>query len=267
MAAKPLPNVLGALGRTFWIEATDLIPTRRWHRTDYLSGPASSSFSCTIHCIGKDADVLAQFKDRAPQLHLTLKSDEARAEEWKRTLADQPNYVPDARWADEPPTACAFQDDRQPESLREWWLECAVSPLVLKQLEADIATGGVKQLSIGIEWAAPDHDISYYGRVESVQWTVPARELRAAEAANAEKKTDTRLRELVSVPLSGLSSTVTFGLIAVLALLLIGDLRVILSGWIYAILSVGIGAFAIYLSWQLEQSAARRRERQQIEGE
>src|SRR5437660_999085 len=50
-------------------------------------------------------------------------------------------------------------------------MECAVPPLVLKQLEADLASGGVNEVQIRIDWAAPDDDTFYYGRVDSVRWS------------------------------------------------------------------------------------------------
>jgi hypothetical protein len=63
--------------------------------------------------------------------------------------------------------------------------------------------------------------------------------------------------------LSSLSANVTLGFIYVSALLLIGDLRVLFSGWAYALLAGAIGAVAILVSRQLGRAADRRNESRQ----
>jgi hypothetical protein len=260
---KALPDVLGAAGRTFWIDATGLVPARSWQRTSDAGKNATNRFSCEIRGVANEQEVFERFKYRATRFHLTLRSNEFLIEEWNLHVANRPNYVPSTCWADDPPTASAFQEDREPAEFKEWCIECAVPPALLKVLETDIATGGLKQVSMAINWAAPQGDALYYGRVESVHWTVPAGKLKAAETAEAENRADSRLREHLDRSLFKLFNYLTFGFIAVFALLLIGDLRVVLSGWGYAAFSVGIAALAISISWRLNRTIASHRAQQQ----
>ena len=236
------------------IQVSDLIPSRRWELAGHFGGNAGPQFSRTIHGNALDAEAFAQFKQRTAHFHLTLKSDETRKEEWNLHVADRATqYVPSQRWAEEPPTVSAFQNGRELGGIwqGEWWMECAVPPLVLKQLEADLASGGVNEVQIRIDWAAPDDDTFYYGRVDSVRWSVQSKQLEAAETAGPDTRANARVRELVISQLSDLHTAVTFGFIALFALLIVGDLRVILSGWAYAILALPVGALAVYLYWQL----------------
>ena len=241
--AQALLDVFSVVGEWLRIDALSLVPARRWERS-YRPEASPGRLQRTIHG--------SYQKDATTRVRVTLKSDERRKQEWDEHVADL-NYVPSPRWADEPPTAVAFQDYL---GGRDWCVEGSVPPSVLDQLEADIGTGSVGHVAVWVKWALPDDDGTYYGTVYSVHWKTGA-------ADHADKRSDARLRELVSKPLSDLSKTVGFGLILGFALLLIGDLRVILSGWGYAILAVGIGAVAVYLAWELERTAERQQRRVQ----
>jgi len=188
---------------------------------------------------------------------VTFRSDERRKQEWDERVANRSylNYVPSPRWADEPPTAVVF----------DAWVDCSVPPSVLDQLEADIVRASVGHVEVGVQWAVPEDDGTYYGTVDTVHWNVVASD-------HADKKWEARLRELVSKPLSDLSNKITFVfiyLIYVIALLLIGDLGIIFSGWGYTIFAVGIGALAVYWGWDLARSAERQQQRvqRQLQGD
>jgi hypothetical protein len=206
----------GIATRTFWAKGTDLTVSRRWQRQAVYSDPDSRdrfSTSITGKAISeKDSvGVIGKEVRKTKEFGLTIKSDAYATQEWERTrrtaeiLVKNDETTPELRLradiyetlSKNPPTAILFvtEDDWEDGSKGGWFMECAVPPSVLAQLEAELLTESAQELYLGIRWegglvydvhAPPHRHTSWglftigerqtpeplYGHVQLIEWRV-----------------------------------------------------------------------------------------------
>src|SRR4051812_30664291 len=136
--------------RTFWIKGTDLKVSRRWTNRESNWDTHDERFSTFISATAtseKDTvRVIGAGDHETTEFHLSIKSDEYAAEEWKlisRLEGAIDGTIPEIRLrariremlTENPPTATLFatDDDWEIGIRRGWSMECAVPPSVLAQ--------------------------------------------------------------------------------------------------------------------------------------